>query len=83
MFKIGEKYFIRTVTFHMLGEITEIQDPWVRLAHASWIADSGSFGEAIKRGVLAESEYVGEAFVNLTTATDVIPWRHELPNRSI
>jgi hypothetical protein len=83
MFEVGHKLFIRTVTFHMLGEIVAVEGDWVELENASWVADSGRFGEAIKTGKLNEVEYVGKAYVNLATATDALPWTHELPSASL
>lgn len=79
MFDVGEKLFIRTVTYHLVGEITAREDDWLTLKNASWVADSGRFHKAISEGVLSEVEYVGEAFVNLATATDAFPWSHNLP----
>jgi hypothetical protein len=83
MFQVGQKLFIRTITFHMLGEVAEIEGDWVKLTGASWVADSGRFGTAIATGKLSEVEYVGEAYVNLSTATDILPWAHELPTTSV
>jgi hypothetical protein len=83
MIKEGKKYFIRTVTFHWVGQVEAIENGWVQLSNASWVADSGRFHEAIAEGTLSEVEKVGDAFVNLATATDIIPWKHALPTRSI
>jgi hypothetical protein len=86
MFKVGEKIFIRTVTFHLLGEITEKEGNWVRLKTATWVADSGNpqlpFHKSLETGELDEIEYVGDVRVNLATATDVFTWGHDLPTES-
>ena len=82
MFNVGEKVFIRTVTFHLLGKIAEREGDWLKLEEASWVADSGRFHKAIEGGVLSEVEHVGTAYVNLATATDIFPWTHELPTAS-
>ena len=82
MFKAGDKLFIRTVTFHLLGQIEEVNGDWVRLSSASWVADSGRFHTAIADGSLSEVEYVGDAYVNLATAVDAFPWAHDLPTSS-
>lgn len=79
MFKVGDKLFIRTVTFHVIGKIEEIEGDWVRLSDASWVADSGRFSAAIAAGNLTELEYLGDGYVNLATATDIYPWLHDLP----
>lgn len=83
MFQVGDKVFIRTVTFHLVGEIAKREDDWIELKDASWVADSGRFHVALSDGTLKEVEFVGEAYVNLSTGTDAFPWRHELPTKSI
>jgi hypothetical protein len=46
--EIGKKYFIRTVTMHITGELVSISGQELVLKDAAWIADSGRFNEAIK-----------------------------------
>lgn len=82
MFNVGDKLFLRTVTYHMLGEVVAIEGNWVKLKNASWIADSGRFHNAIGNGTLSEVEYVGDAYVNLDTVADGFPWQHDLPTES-
>lgn len=77
---VGEKYFFRTVTYHLIGEVKKIVGRFAYLKNASWIPDSGRFNEAIKNGTLSEVEPVGEAFINLDTVVDFFPWKHKLPN---
>lgn len=80
MFSIGDKLFLRTVTYHLVGEVEQIEGDWVKLKDASWVADSGRFSQALENGnSIQEVEYVGEAYVNLSTCTDAFPWRHKLP----
>lgn len=76
---VGEKFYFRTVTFHLTGEVKKIVGRFAYLKNAAWIADSGRFMEAIKNGTLNEVEPVGDAFVNLDTVTDFFPWKHALP----
>ena len=84
---VGKKLFIRTVTYHLTGEVKEIIGfgtvKFFHLKNASWIADSGRFEQAIKDGELNEVEPVGEAFVNVNSITDMFPWKHKLPNKQI
>lgn len=82
MFAVGSKVFIRTVTFHLVGEVLEREGEWLKLGNASWVADSGRFHKAIASGTLSEVEFVGDAYVNLNTATDAFPWEHELPTKT-
>ena len=77
---IGRKVYLRTVTYHLVGEVTEIAfGKFVQLKNASWVADSGRFMQAIKDGTLNEVEPVGIAFVNLDTVTDFYIVKWELP----
>ena len=46
--EIGKKYFIRTVTMHLTGELTHVFNQELVFKDAAWIADSGRFHEAIK-----------------------------------
>jgi hypothetical protein len=79
-FEIGKSYFIRTVTYHLVGKVTKYaQGGFLMLSDASWIADSGRFTQAIKDGKLNEVEPVGDAIVNLAAITDAFPWLHALP----
>lgn len=54
---IGTCLFIRTVTYHLIGRVTEIKDGFISLEEASWIADSGRFHNAIKEGTLSIDEF--------------------------
>lgn len=46
--EIGKKYFIRTVTMHLTGELVSVSKQELVLKDAAWIADSGRFNEALK-----------------------------------
>ena len=76
---VGQKLFIRTVTYHMTGRVVKRMGAFIQLEEASWIADSGRFSDAIKNGELDEVEPVGTAWVNLSSVVDFFPWKHELP----
>jgi len=76
---IGRAWFIRTVTYHLVGKIEKRLGDFFLLRDASWVADSGRFTQAIQKGALNEVEPVGDALVNITAITDAFPWRHALP----
>jgi len=76
---VGQKLFIRTVTYHMTGEVVKRMGAFIQLKDAAWIADSGRFNEAIKNGTLNEVEPVGTAWINLSSVVDFFPWKHKLP----
>jgi hypothetical protein len=82
---VGQKLFLRTVTYHVVGEVTGVLGSMVTLKDASWVADSGRFGKAITTGEMgsgAEVEYLGDAYVNLDSVTDMYPWAHALPTET-
>jgi hypothetical protein len=76
---VGGKYYFRTVTYHLVGEVKKIVGRFAYLNGASWVADSGRFMNTIKDGTLDEVEPVGDAYVNIDTVTDFFPWTHKLP----
>lgn len=78
---IGEKYFFRTVTYHMTGRVKKVIGSILELENAAWIADSGRFMDAIKKGTLNEVEPVGRAYINIDTVVDFFPWVHSLPTK--
>lgn len=78
-FEKGKAYFIRTVTYHLVGKVREVLMDFLVLEDASWVADSGRFMQAIKNGTLNEVEPVGVAYVGLGSITDAFPWTHQLP----
>ena len=76
---IGKKLFIRTVTYHMVGEVKNRIGNLFELKGASWVADSGRFMQAIKDGTLSEVEPVGQCYINIESIVDMFPWKHKLP----
>ena len=78
---VGEKFFFRTVTYHLTGRVKKVRGSIVELENAAWIADSGRFMQAIKEGVLNEVEPVGRAFINVNSLVDFFPWKHALPEK--
>jgi hypothetical protein len=80
---VGEKFFFRTVTYHMTGRVKKVIGSILELENAAWIADSGRFMNAIKEGKLNEVEPVGRAFINIQTVVDFFPWKHTLPERQV
>lgn len=76
---VGQKLFIRTVTYHMTGKVVKRMGAFIQLEDAAWIADSGRFSTALKTGELSEVEPVGTMWVNLSSVVDFFPWKHKLP----
>lgn len=79
-FKVGESYLFRTVTHYQVGRVYEIDDKFVTLKDASWIADTGRFHNCLKSGTFSEVEpYPDYVIVNTDALVDAAPWPHELP----
>lgn len=76
---VGQKLFIRTVTYHCTGKVVKRMGAFIELEDGAWIADSGRFSNAIKNGELDEVEPVGTMWVNLSSVVDFFPWKHGLP----
>jgi len=80
--KIGENYFIRTVTHHLTGKLIAVTAKELWLVDAAWIADDGRFMDAIKEGKLNEVEPFpnGEEIpVGRGALIDAVRWKHPLP----
>ena len=76
---VGEKFFFRAVTYHMIGEVVNVSGRIIQLKGACWVADSGNFTEAIAKGELDEVEITGDHYVNFESVVDFFPWKHDLP----
>lgn len=81
-FAVGKSYFIRTVTYHALGNLESIKGSFLVLTDACWVADSGKFSKAIKDGELNEVEFVGNMIVSIHAIADAFPWVHKLPKET-
>ena len=81
-FEIGKKYFIRTVTYHAIIQVSKITGLFLEFEcdKYSWVADSGRFMEAINDGGLNEVEPVNvSGGINIGSIVDYFDWNHELP----
>lgn len=73
-FRVGQKLFMRTVTYHITGEVVSIDGDFLTLKDPAWVADSGRFSDAIKSCKFAEVEPLPDGWrVNYTTITDCGP----------
>ena len=55
-YRIGGKYFIRTVTHHHTGRLVQVTQQEIVLEDAAWIADDGRLSESLKKGEFNEVE---------------------------
>ena len=74
----GGKLFIRTVTYHAVGQVVGQIGEFIELANASCVFNSGPFTDTVTKGTLAESGFIGKMFVNRNSITDMFPWKHDL-----
>ncbi len=75
-----EKVFIRTVTHYHVGRVVSIDDRWIVLDTASWVADTGRFSVALATGTLGEVEpFAGPVWVAVGSVIDVTSWPYALP----
>ena len=79
-FKVGEKYFVRTVTHYMLGKLEEITGNFLVFSSASWIADTGRFADFLSNGKADEVEPVKGLYrLSVGSIVDAFDWEHNLP----
>jgi len=80
-FELGQKYFIRTATYHCIGEVEKITGNFIEFKEGTfaWVADSGRFMQAINNGILDEAEPVSvKSGVNILSIIDYFVWKHKL-----
>lgn len=81
-FKVGEPYFIRTVTHHLTGRVKEVTAKEIVLTECAWIADNGRFMQAVCEGKLNEVEPFPqdeEVIVGRGALIDAVRWKFPLP----
>jgi hypothetical protein len=85
-FKIGENYFIRTVTMSHDGKLEAVYDDILVLSSASWVADSGRLSDAMRSGLesLSSSEiepFVNDIFIGRGALIDMTLYNFPLPTK--
>jgi hypothetical protein len=60
-YTLGDTWFIRTVTYHLVGELKWVGDKELVLKAGTvmWVADDGRFTTAISEGKFNETEIYG------------------------
>jgi hypothetical protein len=81
---IGKNVFVRTVTHHHTGRLEAVDDKFLHLGDAAWIADDGRFADALATGELNEVEpFPGAVLVSVGSLIDVCEWTHDLPRTQV
>jgi hypothetical protein len=77
---VGRNVFVRTVTHHHTGRLAAVDQQFLTLDDAAWIADDGRFSDALANGTLNEVEpFPGRCYVSVGSLIDVCEWTHDLP----
>ena len=77
---VGKNVFVRTVTHHYTGRLAEVDERFLKLEDAAWIADDGRFTQALADGTLNEVEpYPAGCLVAVGSIIDLCEWTHDLP----
>lgn len=82
VWEIGKNYFIRTVTMSLTGKLVFVGDKEIVLEDAAWIADTGRFANALKKGVFDEVEPFPKnrrVGIGRGSIVDFVEWEHRLP----
>lgn len=83
-FEIDKQYFLRTVTYHLTGKLVDIKGKFLIFDDACWIADTGRFADAMKKGIDKADSHETEpwnqkVFVNVDTIVDACEYTYSLP----
>jgi hypothetical protein len=75
-YEVGKNYFIRTVTHYFTGTLLYVGPQELLLENTSWIADTGRFSDALKKGTLNEIEPYpeGPVIIGRGSIIDASPW---------
>jgi len=82
---IGKKYFFRSVTHHIVGELIDVTEHELVFRGASWIADDGRFHEMFLTGSFNEIEPFPtdlSVIVGRGSLIDCVEWTHALPTQA-
>lgn len=78
--KVGQSYFVQTVTNYFTGRLTAIHAGELVLADAAWIADTGRLADAIKSGNFSEIEpYTHDLIISRGSIVSATQYPFELP----
>lgn len=84
-FEVGEKYFIRTVTYHSTGKLKAVVGNFLILEKGAWIADSGRLSDSLKKGFDKQESseiepYEMEWMINVNSIVDACVYPYKLPD---
>lgn len=78
-YKVGEKYFIKTVTLYYTGRLIKLYKGELVMSDVAWIANTGRLNEALTTGKFKEVEpLMGNVIINRDAIIDISKWPHAL-----
>lgn len=81
-FKIGENYFIRTVTFHYTGKLVKVFPTELVFIDVAWIADDGRFADSFEKEYNEIEPFPdGEVIIGRGSILDVSIIKKQLPRK--
>lgn len=81
-FKIGEPYFIRTVTMHYSGRLKAVYDKELVLTDCAWIPDDGRFSECFTKEFNEVEPFPdGDVIIGRGSILDAAILRKDLPRK--
>ena len=79
-YKIGQNYFVRTVTYFFTGRLVDVFQYELVFEDAAWIPDTGRYSDSFKTGQHAEVEPLEvPIIVGRLAIIDCTIWNKELP----
>lgn len=79
-FIVGKAYFIRTVTMAWTGKVVSIDQQFLVLEKAAWIADTGRYNEFVAKGSAQEVEPVSvNVIIGVGSIVDAVEFVPVLP----
>lgn len=82
-YEVGKSFLIRTVTLYYVGKLQKEFPAELVLSEASWIPDTGRYGECLKNGKFNEVEKIPDhVIIPKSGIIDLVPWAHNLPTES-
>lgn len=79
-YKIGQNYFIRTVTYFLVGKLISVHEYELVIKDAAWIPETGRYSDSFKKGEFEEVEPLdGDIIIGRHAIIDCTEWTKDLP----
>jgi hypothetical protein len=79
---IGQNYFIRTITYFLVGNLVSVYEYELVIKDAAWIPETGRYSDSFKKGEFEEVEPLdGNIIIGRQSIIDCAQWTKELPRK--